>query len=37
LVHRGKDMVGGNLGWIIAGGAVLAGGYLLLSKAVMKR
>ena len=36
LVHRGKDMVGANLGWIIAGAAVLAGGYILLSKAVMK-
>lgn len=36
LVHRGKDIVGGNLVWIIGGALVLAAGYMMLSKAVMK-
>lgn len=36
LVHRGKDIVSGNIIWVVAGAVVLAVGYALLSKAVMK-
>ena len=37
LVHRGKDMLDANLVWILLGAALLAVGYIALSKLVMRR
>ena len=37
LVHRGKAMIDGNLVWVILGALVLAGGYMAVSKIVMRR
>ena len=37
LVHKGKDMIDANLVWVILGGAALAGGYIAISKLVMRK
>ena len=37
LVHKGKDMIDANLVWVILGGAALAGGYIAISKVVMRK
>ena len=37
LVHRGKAMLDANLVWILLGATLLAGGYIAVSKLVMRR
>lgn len=37
LVHRGKAMLDANLIWILLGAALLAAGYIYISKLVMRR
>lgn len=37
LVHRGKSMIDANLVWVILGGIALAGGYIAVSKLIMRR
>lgn len=37
LVHRGKAMLDANLVWILLGAALLAAGYIYISKLVMRR